>query len=33
VRASGYDGIQVPEQPRRVNHYHITRWDEAVLPS
>ena len=32
VRVCGYDGIQVPEQPRRVNHYHVTRWDEAVLP-
>jgi hypothetical protein len=29
---SGYDGIQVPEQPRRQGHQHVTRWDEAVLP-
>jgi hypothetical protein len=29
---SGYDGIQVPEQPRREDHHHETRWDEAVLP-
>ena len=29
---SGYDGIQVPEQPRREDHHHVTRWDEAVLP-
>jgi hypothetical protein len=32
VRICGYDGIQVPEQPRREDHRHITRWDEAVLP-
>ncbi len=32
VRNCGYDGIQVPEQPRRVDHRHVTRWDEAVLP-
>jgi len=29
---SGYDGIQVPERPRRQDHHHVTRWDEAVLP-
>ncbi|MDA4113721.1 MAG: hypothetical protein OK474_06720 [Thaumarchaeota archaeon] len=29
---SGYDGIQVPRQPRRQGHQHVTRWDEAVLP-
>ena len=29
---SGYDGIQVPAQPRREDHHHVTRWDEAVLP-
>jgi hypothetical protein len=28
----GYDGIQVPKQPRREEHNHITRWDKAVLP-
>ncbi len=33
VRVCGYDGIQVPEQPRRVEHSHVTRWDEAVLPT
>ena len=33
VRVCGYDGIQVPEQPRRVEHSHATRWDEAVLPT
>jgi hypothetical protein len=32
VRVCGYDGIQVPEQPRREDHRHVTRWDEAVLP-
>jgi hypothetical protein len=32
VRLCGYDGIQVPEQPRKQEHHHITRWDEAVLP-
>ena len=32
VRVCGYDGIQVPEQPRRADHRHVTRWDEAVLP-
>ena len=29
---SGYDGIQVPRQPRKEAHQHIIRWDEAVLP-
>jgi hypothetical protein len=29
---SGYDGIQVPAQPRREDHHHVTRCDEAVLP-
>ena len=33
VKVCGYDGVQVPEQPRRENHYHITRWDEPVLPT
>lgn len=32
VQKAGYDGIQVPEIPKRVKHNHITRWDEAVLP-
>ena len=31
-RLHGYDGIQVPKQPRREEHNHITRWDKAVLP-
>lgn len=29
---AGYDGIQVPSHPRRVEHYHVTRWDKPVLP-
>jgi hypothetical protein len=29
---SGYDGIQVPERPRKEDHNHAIRWDEAVLP-
>lgn len=29
---TGYDGIQVPEQPRRSEHIHATRWDRPVLP-
>jgi len=32
VRLFGYDGIQVPKQPRKEKHDHITRWDKAVLP-
>jgi len=28
----GYDGIQVPEQPRKEAHTHVTRWDQAILP-
>jgi hypothetical protein len=31
-RLHGYDAIQVPEQPRREEHIHITRWDKSVLP-
>ena len=31
-RLHGYDGIQVPKQPRKEEHNHITRWDKAVLP-
>ena len=31
VRLQGYDGIQVPKQPRKEEHHHITRWDRAVL--
>lgn len=33
VRVCGYDGIQVPKQPRKEEHHHVTRWDEAVLPT
>ena len=32
LRLSGYDGIQVPKLPRKEDHHHLTRWDEAVLP-
>ncbi|HSD56955.1 MAG TPA: hypothetical protein VLB04_02145 [Methanotrichaceae archaeon] len=32
ARYAGYDGIQVPEHPRRADHNHVTRWDKAVLP-
>jgi hypothetical protein len=32
VRLFGYDGIQVPKQPRKEKHDHLTRWDKAVLP-
>jgi hypothetical protein len=28
----GYDGIQVPEEPRKEGHAHVTRWDEAIPP-
>ena len=28
----GYDAIQVPKQPRREEHNHITRWDKSELP-
>lgn len=31
ARLQGYDGIQVPKQPRKEEHYHITRWDKVVL--
>ena len=31
VRLFGYDGIQVPKQPRKEKHDHITRWDKPVL--
>ncbi len=31
ARFCGYDGIQVPEQPRKEEHIHVTRWDEEVL--
>lgn len=29
--AGGYDGIQVPAEPRKIAHYHVTRWDRAEL--
>jgi len=32
ARYGGYDGIQVPSQPRRIEHYHVTRWDKPILP-
>ncbi len=32
VKLGGYDGIQVPEEPRRTAHFHVTRWDRAELP-
>lgn len=31
VSVCGYDGVQVPKQPRREDHRHVTRWDETVL--
>lgn len=31
-RHAGYDGIQVPPYPRRVEHDHVTRWDKPALP-
>ncbi len=33
VRVAGYDGIKVPNQPRKEQHDHITRWDRPVLLS
>jgi hypothetical protein len=32
ARNAGYDGIQVPAYARREEHFHVTRWDKAVLP-
>jgi len=32
VKLFGYDGIQVPKQPRKEKHYHVTRWDKPNLP-
>jgi len=32
-RVAGYDGIQVPAEPRKERHDHVTRWDKPVLPS
>jgi len=31
-KADGYDGIQVPEEPRKEKHDHVSRWDRPVLP-
>jgi hypothetical protein len=32
VRLFGYDGIQVPKEPRKEKHDHVTRWDKPNLP-
>jgi hypothetical protein len=32
IRATGYDGIQVPAEPRKERHDHISRWDKPLLP-
>ncbi|HOO52918.1 MAG TPA: hypothetical protein PLM24_00305 [Methanothrix sp.] len=31
VRLRGYDGIQVPKNPREEKHDHVTRWDKPIL--
>ncbi|GEM_PF-866656 len=31
VRFRGYDGIQVPKNPRAEKHDHVTRWDKPVF--
>lgn len=33
ARTCGLEVIQVPKQPRKEEHDHVSRWDEAVLPS
>ena len=33
ARTCGLEVIQVPNQPRKEEHDHLARWDEAVLPS
>lgn len=33
ARSCGLEVIQVPRQPRKDGHDHVSRWDEAVLPS
>lgn len=33
ARTCGLEVIQVPKQPRKKEHDHVSRWDEAVLPS
>ncbi len=30
---AGYDGIQVPREPRKERHDHVSRWDRPVLPT
>ena len=32
IRATGYDGIQVPAEPRKERHDHVSRWDKPLLP-
>jgi len=31
LQLSGYDGIQVPKNPREQKHDHVTRWDKPLL--
>ena len=31
LKLSGYDGIQVPKNPREQKHDHVTRWDKPLL--
>ncbi len=33
IRSTGYDGIQVPAEPRKEHHDHVSRWDKPVLPA
>jgi hypothetical protein len=30
-KLSGYDGIQVPKNPREQKHDHVTRWDKPLI--
>ncbi len=32
AKSCGLEVIQVPRQPRKEEHDHVSRWDEAVLP-
>jgi hypothetical protein len=32
IRATGYDGIKVPAEPRKERHDHVSRWDKPLLP-
>ena len=32
AKYAGYDAIQVPSHPRRLEHDHVTRWDKPILP-